>query len=274
MKRGSSRTTTDYFYTQASIESPARPATSRPAAPPGPAIAGGSHQRGLLHLGEDQGQARKANLAHGRGARLRRAAPVGATASSGLSRRQPTSSTPPTARPTRRKYSARSYLKDLNSRYVLDGLAGRRRHPHLDARHNRMYSAGDLADGITTFRPWAAMQAPGRGRHSPICAPRSTAATGSVWSPSTTRFPSTGLTRCSGRCGPRTPPRTRHRAPGAIGRNDVRPTVLMSSSRSSASPSPHTGRPHRSRNIKHLAQRAGRCRRAGRALSPASIPAR
>ena len=37
-------------------------------------------------------------------------------------------------------------------RFVLDGLAGRAAILNLDARHNQLYSAGDLADWITTFR--------------------------------------------------------------------------------------------------------------------------
>ncbi len=37
-------------------------------------------------------------------------------------------------------------------RFVLDGLAGRAAILNLDARHNRLYSAGDLAGWITTFR--------------------------------------------------------------------------------------------------------------------------
>lgn len=36
--------------------------------------------------------------------------------------------------------------------YVLDGLAGRAAILTLNARHNRLYSAGDLAGWITTFR--------------------------------------------------------------------------------------------------------------------------
>lgn len=36
--------------------------------------------------------------------------------------------------------------------YVLDGLAGRAAILNLDARHNRAFSAGDLAAWITTFR--------------------------------------------------------------------------------------------------------------------------
>jgi hypothetical protein len=36
--------------------------------------------------------------------------------------------------------------------YVLDGLAGRAAILDLTARHNRLYSAGDLAGWITTFR--------------------------------------------------------------------------------------------------------------------------
>jgi len=36
--------------------------------------------------------------------------------------------------------------------YVLDGLAGRAAILDLTARHNRLYSAGDLASWITTFR--------------------------------------------------------------------------------------------------------------------------
>ena len=36
--------------------------------------------------------------------------------------------------------------------YVLDGLAGRAAILNLDARHNRLYSAGDLAGWIATFR--------------------------------------------------------------------------------------------------------------------------
>lgn len=36
--------------------------------------------------------------------------------------------------------------------YVLDGLAGRAAILDLDARHNRCYSAGDLAGWIATFR--------------------------------------------------------------------------------------------------------------------------
>ncbi|MDA4107605.1 nuclear transport factor 2 family protein [Mycolicibacterium holsaticum] len=36
--------------------------------------------------------------------------------------------------------------------YVLDGLAGRAAILDLDARHNRLYSAGDLAGWIATFR--------------------------------------------------------------------------------------------------------------------------
>lgn len=36
--------------------------------------------------------------------------------------------------------------------YVLDGLAGRAGILDLDARHNRLYSAGDLAGWIATFR--------------------------------------------------------------------------------------------------------------------------
>jgi SnoaL-like domain len=37
-------------------------------------------------------------------------------------------------------------------RYVLDGVAGRSAILDLDARHNRLYSAGDLAGWIATFR--------------------------------------------------------------------------------------------------------------------------
>ena len=36
--------------------------------------------------------------------------------------------------------------------FVLDGLAGRAAILTLDARHNRLYSAGDLAGWIATFR--------------------------------------------------------------------------------------------------------------------------
>ena len=36
--------------------------------------------------------------------------------------------------------------------FVLDGLAGRAAILNLDARHNRLYSAGDLAGWVTTFR--------------------------------------------------------------------------------------------------------------------------
>jgi SnoaL-like domain len=36
--------------------------------------------------------------------------------------------------------------------YVLDGLAGRAAILNLDARFNRLYSSGDLAGWITTFR--------------------------------------------------------------------------------------------------------------------------
>ena len=36
--------------------------------------------------------------------------------------------------------------------FVLDGLAGRAAILNLDARHNRFYSAGDLAGWIATFR--------------------------------------------------------------------------------------------------------------------------
>ncbi len=36
--------------------------------------------------------------------------------------------------------------------FVLDGLAGRAAILNLDARHNRLYSVGDLAGWITTFR--------------------------------------------------------------------------------------------------------------------------
>ena len=36
--------------------------------------------------------------------------------------------------------------------FVLDGLAGRAAILNLDARHNRLYSAGDLVGWITTFR--------------------------------------------------------------------------------------------------------------------------
>jgi len=36
--------------------------------------------------------------------------------------------------------------------FVLDGLAGRAAIINLDARHNRLYSAGDLIGWITTFR--------------------------------------------------------------------------------------------------------------------------
>lgn len=36
--------------------------------------------------------------------------------------------------------------------YVLDGLAGRAAILDLDARHNRCYSAGDLAGWVATFR--------------------------------------------------------------------------------------------------------------------------
>jgi hypothetical protein len=36
--------------------------------------------------------------------------------------------------------------------YVLDGVAGRAAILDLDARHNRLYSAGDLAGWIATFR--------------------------------------------------------------------------------------------------------------------------
>ena len=36
--------------------------------------------------------------------------------------------------------------------FVLDGLAGRAAILNLDARHNRLYSAGDVAGWVTTFR--------------------------------------------------------------------------------------------------------------------------
>ena len=36
--------------------------------------------------------------------------------------------------------------------YVLDGLAGRAAILNLDARHNRVYTEGDLIGWITTFR--------------------------------------------------------------------------------------------------------------------------
>ncbi|KUI08838.1 hypothetical protein AU190_10515 [Mycolicibacterium acapulense] len=36
--------------------------------------------------------------------------------------------------------------------YVLDGLAGRAGILNLDARHNRLFSSGDLAGWLTTFR--------------------------------------------------------------------------------------------------------------------------
>jgi SnoaL-like domain len=36
--------------------------------------------------------------------------------------------------------------------YVLDGLAGRAAILNVDARHNRLYSAGDFAGWTTTFR--------------------------------------------------------------------------------------------------------------------------
>jgi hypothetical protein len=36
--------------------------------------------------------------------------------------------------------------------FVLDGVAGRAAILNLDARHNRLYSAGDLAGWIATFR--------------------------------------------------------------------------------------------------------------------------
>ena len=36
--------------------------------------------------------------------------------------------------------------------FVLDGMAGRAAILNLNARHNRLYSAGDLAGWITTFR--------------------------------------------------------------------------------------------------------------------------
>jgi hypothetical protein len=40
--------------------------------------------------------------------------------------------------------------------FVLDGMAGRAAILNLNARHNRLYSAGDLAGWITTFRHWGA----------------------------------------------------------------------------------------------------------------------
>jgi len=36
--------------------------------------------------------------------------------------------------------------------FVLDGVAGRAAILNLDARHNRLYSSGDVAGWITTFR--------------------------------------------------------------------------------------------------------------------------
>ena len=41
--------------------------------------------------------------------------------------------------------------------FVLDGMAGRAAILNLNARHNRLYSAGDLAGWITTFRHSGAM---------------------------------------------------------------------------------------------------------------------
>ena len=78
--------------------------------------------------------------------------------------------------------------------FVLDGMAGRAAILNLDARHNRLFSAGDLGGWIATFRH-AGATFTARERRSPICARPSTAATGSGWSPSTTRSPSTASTQ-------------------------------------------------------------------------------
>ena len=80
--------------------------------------------------------------------------------------------------------------------FVLDGLAGRAAILDLDARYNRLYSAGDLAGWIATFRH-AGASFTRAARHSPTCALRSTAATVSDWSPSTMRSPSTAWRRPS-----------------------------------------------------------------------------
>ena len=45
--------------------------------------------------------------------------------------------------------------------FVLDGLAGRAAIHNLDARHNRLYSTGDLAGWIATFRHSGATYARG-----------------------------------------------------------------------------------------------------------------
>jgi hypothetical protein len=45
--------------------------------------------------------------------------------------------------------------------FVLDGLAGRAAILNLDARHNRLYSSGDLAGWIATFRHAGATYARG-----------------------------------------------------------------------------------------------------------------
>jgi len=45
--------------------------------------------------------------------------------------------------------------------FVLDGLAGRAAILNLDARHNRLYSTGDLAGWIATFRHSGATYARG-----------------------------------------------------------------------------------------------------------------
>ncbi len=64
--------------------------------------------------------------------------------------------------------------------FVLDGLAARAAILNLDARHNRLYSEGDLFGWITTFRHAGATYVRAGEIVHAICARRSTAATGAT----------------------------------------------------------------------------------------------
>lgn len=64
--------------------------------------------------------------------------------------------------------------------FVMDGLAGRAAILNLGARHNRLYSDGDLAGWIATFRHAGATYVRA-GRLSPTCVRRSTVEKGCGW---------------------------------------------------------------------------------------------
>jgi hypothetical protein len=53
---------------------------------------------------------------------------------------------------SRRSSEEKTMTMTYQQQFVLDGLAGRAAILNLDARHNRLYSTGDLVGWISTFR--------------------------------------------------------------------------------------------------------------------------